>query len=186
MNVKNRIEELRQELNQHNINYYVFDNPEISDIDYDLLLRELETLEKNNPKYITVDSPTQRVGSKPLSAFNNIQHTVPMLSLANAMDENELKEFNDRVKKKLINKNTIEYIGEPKLDGLAVELVYEKGKFIHGSTRGDGIYGEDITANLKTIRAPSVNNSLFLNSVALPKAPKFILLANFSAVVAII
>ena len=153
MDIKGHILQLKKTLNQHNIDYYVYDNPSISDSEYDLLLNELDSLEKKYPKYLSQDSPTQRVGGKPLSEFGNIQHSFPMLSLANAMDENEINEFGKRIKKFLEINNDIEYIAEPKLDGLAVELVYEKGQFSHGSTRGDGNIGEDITSNLKTIKA---------------------------------
>ncbi len=153
MDIKGHILQLKKTLNQHNIDYYVNDNPSISDSEYDLLLNELDSLEKKYPKYLSQDSPTQRVGGKPLSEFGNIQHSFPMLSLANAMDENEINEFGKRIKKFLEINNDIEYIAEPKLDGLAVELVYEKGQFSHGSTRGDGNIGEDITSNLKTIKA---------------------------------
>jgi len=136
----------------HNINYYVNDNPTISDLEYDVLLRELEQLEKNNPQFITLDSPTQRIGGSPLDEFKSITHRIPMQSLANAMNQSDLEKF-DRQIMKLLNIDNVEYIGEPKFDGLAVELVYEKGKFVHGSTRGDGYIGEDITHNLKTIKA---------------------------------
>ena len=152
MGIKSRISKLREELNQHNINYYVYDNPTISDSKYDILLDELEVLENKYPEYLSNVSPTQRVGSKPLSNFQSIDHRLPMLSLANAMNEEGLTEFNTQMSK-LLNKNNIQFIGEPKLDGLAVELVYENGNFVYGSTRGDGFTGENITENLKTIKA---------------------------------
>ena len=152
MDIESHILNLKKNLNQHNINYYVHDNPTISDSEYDLLLQKLESLERKHPKYLTEDSPTQRVGGSPLTEFGSIQHSLPMLSLANAMNEIELEEFDSRIKKFLNNQNDVEYVAEPKLDGLAVELVYKKGKFIHGSTRGDGNVGEDITKNLKTIK----------------------------------
>jgi len=153
MEIKSHIIKLRKKLNEHNIQYYVYDNPSISDFEYDQLLRELDNLEKENPNLITEDSPTQRIGGEPLDSFKTIQHRIPMQSLANAMDLNELIEFNAQILRVLDVKDNIEYIAEPKLDGLAVELVYEKGKFKYGSTRGDGINGEDITSNLKTIQA---------------------------------
>ena len=153
MNILRQIKDLREEINQHNINYYVNDDPIISDGEYDKLLRQLEELERDNPDQITSDSPTQRIGATPLPEFQQLTHRLPMLSLANAMNEDELREFDMQVKRGLGAENEIEYVAEPKLDGLAVELVYEKGKFVHGSTRGDGIKGEDITQNLKTIRA---------------------------------
>ena len=147
-----RIAELRDILQDHNYRYYVLDNPVISDGEYDNLLRELEELENKNPSLITADSPTRRVGAEPVSEFGTIQHRKPMLSLANAMNQDELAGFDERMQKGL-EKNSITYIAEPKLDGLGVELVYENGAFAYGSTRGDGFTGEDITHNLKTIRS---------------------------------
>ena len=152
MEVKDHIEKLRIILNKHNINYYVYDNPTISDSEYDKLLRKLDKLEKDNPQFLVNDSPTQRIGGIPLDDFDSIVHRIPMQSLANAMNEQELQHFDHQIIKSL-DVNNVEYIGEPKLDGLAVELVYEKGQFVYGSTRGDGITGEDITHNLKTIKA---------------------------------
>ena len=153
MNTSNKINDLRSELNDHNYRYYVLDDPVISDAEYDRLLRELQSLEDSHPDLIADDSPTQRVGAPPLDGFGNIRHRIPMQSLANAMDTEEILAFHDRLIRKLGKEQAIEYIAEPKLDGLAVELVYEKGKFVNGSTRGDGTTGEDITQNLKTIRA---------------------------------
>jgi DNA ligase (NAD+) len=153
MNTSNKINDLRSELNDHNYRYYVLDDPVISDAEYDRLLRELQLLEDSHPDLIADDSPTQRVGAPPLDGFGNIRHRIPMQSLANAMDTEEILAFHDRLIRRLGKEQTIEYIAEPKLDGLAVELVYEKGKFVNGSTRGDGTTGEDITQNLKTIRA---------------------------------
>ena len=152
MDIKEQIFQLRKKLNQHNINYYVNDNPTISDSEYDILLKKLILLEKVYPQYSSQDSPTQRVGAIPLKNFETIKHSIPMLSLANAMNEEEIINFDRQVSKNLGTKNTIEYIAEPKLDGLAVELVYHAGKFAYGSTRGDGVYGENITENLKTIK----------------------------------
>ncbi len=153
MNTSNKINDLRSELNDHNYRYYVLDDPVISDAEYDRLLRELQSLEDVHPDLIADDSPTQRVGALPLDGFGNIRHRIPMQSLANAMDTEEILAFHDRLIRRLGKEQAIEYIAEPKLDGLAVELVYEKGKFVNGSTRGDGTTGEDITQNLKTIRA---------------------------------
>jgi DNA ligase (NAD+) len=147
-----RIKELRGIISEHNFKYYILDDPIISDSEYDLLFRELEKLENINKSFISSDSPTQRVGSKPSSKFEVVQHRLPMLSLANAMDDEELTQFNERIKKKL-NINSFEYIAEPKLDGLGVELIYEKGLFVKGSTRGDGLNGEDVTLNLRTIKS---------------------------------
>ena len=149
----NQIQDLRDQLNDHNYRYYVLDDPLISDSEYDQLFRELQKLETDNPNLITEDSPTRRVGAEPLSSFGSWTHRMPMLSLANAMNEDELAAFDIRVKKGLGTEKDLEYMAEPKLDGLAVELVYENGFFVNGSTRGDGITGEDITQNLKTITA---------------------------------
>ena len=166
MDILLQIQLLREEINQHNINYYVNDSPIVSDAEYDQLLRQLDELEKENPKFITPDSPTQRIGAAPLSEFQQLTHRLPMLSLANAMNSNELNEFDEQVKKGLGLEVEIEYVAEPKLDGLAVELIYEKGKFTHGSTRGDGTTGEDITQNLKTIRAIPL---ILLDNAPIPK-----------------
>ena len=155
------VQSLRDKINDHNYRYYVLNDPLISDSEYDQLFRELENLEQKSPELVTQDSPTQRVGTTPLKSFGTIQHSIPMLSLENAMDEDELRSFYERLQKGLNNKNKISIIAEPKLDGLGVELVYENGFFIHGSTRGDGITGENISQNLKTI--PSIPLSLRTN-----------------------
>ena len=152
MNIQNQIKLLIREINKHNIKYYIEDNPSISDQEYDSLFRKLENLEKENPLLINPNSPTQRVGASPLSSFKQVSHRLPMLSLANAMNINQIEEFDIQVKKVLGINSNIDYVAEPKLDGLAVELVYERGEFIHGSTRGDGLIGENITQNLKTIK----------------------------------
>jgi len=150
--IRKRAEKLREEIEYHNYRYYILDQPEISDAQYDRLMRELEKLEEQYPELRTPNSPTQRVGAPPLEEFEIVRHTLPMLSLANAFDETEAKDFDKRVKKLLGTSSDIEYVTEPKLDGLAVELVYERGQFIVGSTRGDGINGENITQNLRTIK----------------------------------
>ena len=150
---KARIDKLREEINEANYYYYVLDSPRISDAAYDRLMKELEKLEKEFPDLITTDSPTQRVGAAPLEEFATVTHTTPMLSLNNAFEEEEVREFDRRVKRSLKTDRDVEYVIEPKLDGLAVELVYLDGRFTIGSTRGDGVNGEDITQNLKTIRA---------------------------------
>ena len=153
MNFADRILKIQEELNNHNYRYYVLDNPIISDYEYDQLLRELEELESAHPELITLDSPTQRIGAAPLTEFGTIKHTIPMQSLSNAMNDEELIAFDTRIKKLLETDSEINYVAEPKLDGIGVELVYRDGIFQHGSTRGDGITGEDITQNLKTINA---------------------------------
>ena len=151
-NIQSEIQSLCEIINQHNIKYYIEDNPVISDYEYDLLLRKLQKLEKKYPTLIQPDSPTQRVGSKPLNKFSTIEHRIPLLSLDNAMNNQEIIDFDMRIKKGLQTNNEIEYILEPKLDGLAVELIYQNGLFKIGSTRGDGNIGENITQNLKTIK----------------------------------
>lgn len=145
--------ELRREIAKHNHQYYVLDNPLISDAEYDRLFSRLLELEKAHPELAAPDSPTQKVGAPPLEKFTTVQHTVPMLSLNNATDEEELREFEERIQRFLKHSDSIEYAVEPKIDGLAVELVYLDGQFTVGSTRGDGVNGEDITRNLKTIRS---------------------------------
>jgi len=150
--IKKKVEKLREEIEYHNYLYYVLDQPEISDAQYDRLMRELEKLEEQFPELRSLNSPTQRVGAPPLEAFEIVRHTLPMLSLANAFDETEARDFDKRVKKFLGSSEDITYVAEPKLDGLAVELVYERGQFVVGSTRGDGVNGENITQNLRTIK----------------------------------
>ncbi|MBI3398145.1 MAG: NAD-dependent DNA ligase LigA [Deltaproteobacteria bacterium] len=147
------IEKLREEINFHNYRYYVLDSPIISDAEYDKLIRRLAELEAKYPKLITPDSPTQRVGAKPLEKFGTIKHTIPMLSIENAFAVEEAKKFDAGVRKGLGISHSVEYVAEPKIDGLAVELVYENGRFAIGSTRGDGYIGEDVTQNLKTIKS---------------------------------
>jgi len=148
-----RIEELREKLHYHNYRYYVLDDPEISDSEYDRLYRELETLEAKNPEPVPPDSPTQRVGAKPSDRFEKVRHRRRMLSLSNALNVDELVRFDERLKKDLGRDGVPEYIVEPKLDGFSVELVYEDGVFVLGATRGDGAVGEDVSANLKTVRS---------------------------------
>ena len=145
--------ELRQQIEKHNFQYHVLDDPLISDADYDRLFRRLVELEKAHPELASPDSPTQKVGAPPLHKFNTVPHTLPMLSLNNATDPEEMTEFEARIQRFLKSSEPIEYTVEPKIDGVAVELVYEDGRFAVGSTRGDGIRGEDITLNLKTIRS---------------------------------
>jgi DNA ligase (NAD+) len=152
-----RAAELRRALEHHNHRYYVLDDPEISDPEYDDLLRELIALEEEHPELQTPDSPTQRVGGRPLERFGQVRHLQPMLSLANARNEDELRAWEKRVKNMLdrqgIADSKIEYVTEPKVDGLAISLVYENGVLARGATRGDGEIGEDMTQNLKTIGA---------------------------------
>jgi len=147
---KKQINKLREEINLHNYKYYVENNPIISDYEFDQLLKKLEQLESEFTDLITSDSPTQRVGETPLEGFITVEHKVPMLSLANTYTYDELREFDERVKK---NVGEVEYAVEPKIDGAGVALLYENGILVRGSTRGDGVRGDEITQNLKTIRS---------------------------------
>ncbi len=149
--VLHRINQLRQEIAEHNHRYYVLDAPSIPDAEYDRLFRELQGLEAQHPGLITPDSPTQRVGAAPLKQFATVIHEVPMLSLENAFDEAELVAFDKRVRQRLDQEGPIEYACEPKVDGVAVSLLYERGRLIRAATRGDGVTGEDITQNVRTI-----------------------------------
>ncbi|ROQ90731.1 NAD-dependent DNA ligase LigA [Desulfosoma caldarium] len=151
--IRQRVEELRELIRYHNYRYYALDDPEISDAEYDELFRELQALEAAHPELASSDSPTARVGFPPLEAFDVFEHPVPMLSLENAMNEEEMVEFHQRVQKMLGVVETIDYTAEPKMDGLAVELLYENGHLSRAGTRGDGYRGEDVTPNVKTIRA---------------------------------
>jgi len=152
---KRKIERLRKDIRQHDILYYVNDSPVISDREYDLLMRELQDLEEKFPEFVCKESPTQRVGGKVSEKFNTVTHNTPMLSLDNTYSVDELREFHARVLKGLGNflSKDIEYFVELKFDGLAVVLTYENGVFVQGATRGDGKEGEDITANLRTIKS---------------------------------
>lgn len=146
-------ESLREQINHHNYRYYVLDDPEITDAEYDQLMRRLEALERAHPEIRTPDSPTQRVGAAPSQEFGVVRHRRMMLSLGNAMSAEEMLEFDRRIKRFLRSDGEIEYVAEVKLDGLAVELVYEDGLLTVGSTRGDGINGEDVTWNIRTIKS---------------------------------
>ncbi|HIE10622.1 MAG TPA: NAD-dependent DNA ligase LigA, partial [Kiritimatiellae bacterium] len=148
---KRRIEWLRKEIARHDYLYYVAARPEISDREYDKLYRELEKLEERFPDLVAPDSPTQRVGGRPLEEFPTVTHRIPMLSLSNAYTPQELRDFDARVSR-ILGDRRYTYIVEPKVDGVAVSLRYERGALVLGSTRGDGVRGDDITANLKTIR----------------------------------
>ena len=147
-----RAAQLRRELEQHNYSYYVLDQPTIADADWDRLFHELVALETEYPELLSADSPTQRVGSKPLAAFASVTHRVPMLSLGNAFSDDDIDSF-DRRCREALDAAEIEYCCEPKFDGLAINLTYEHGSFVQGATRGDGGVGEDVTQNLRTVRA---------------------------------
>ena len=150
--VRERIRRLREEIERHNYQYYVLDRPLVSDADYDRLFRELQQLESQHPELVTPDSPTQRVGAKPLSSFAPLRHRTPMLSLNNAFEAEEVAAFDRRVREAL-GADEVAYSAEPKFDGLAINISYENGLLAHGATRGDGYTGEDVTANLRTIRS---------------------------------
>ncbi len=147
-----RAARLREDIEQHNYRYYVLDDPLISDADFDRLFRELQSLEVEHPELLTADSPTQRVGGAPAAEFSQATHRQPMLSLNNAFEDSEVEAFDRRIREAL-GTDLVEYAVEPKFDGLAISLVYEKGLLIRGATRGDGYIGEDVTANLRTVRS---------------------------------
>jgi len=148
-----RIEVLREQIRRHDHLYYVLDSPELSDAEYDALFRELQTQEDIFPDLRTPDSPTQRVGGEPLSSFPSVQHEAPMLSLDSDQTEEALRRFTDRVERGVDNPSRVAWVVEPKLDGLSIELLYESGLLIRASTRGDGVRGEGITENARTIRS---------------------------------
>ncbi|MGA8260167.1 MAG: NAD-dependent DNA ligase LigA [Arenicellales bacterium] len=150
--MRERARQLAEELNQHNYRYYVLDDPSITDAEYDRLLRELQEIEEAYPELSSPDSPTRRVGAPPLTEFETVVHREAMLSLNNAFSEDEVLAFDQRVRK-LLEVDSLEYVAEPKLDGLAVSLTYERGVLTRGATRGDGRAGEDITLNVRTIRS---------------------------------
>jgi len=150
--IEQRHRSLCEQIEEHNYRYYVLDDPAISDSEFDQLMRELIDLEEQYPDLITADSPTQRVGAKPSNDFPQVEHSTPMLSLANAFGEDELRAFDKRIRDKL-GVEQLEYAAETKLDGLAISLLYEKGSLSRGATRGDGRTGEDVTSNVRTIRA---------------------------------
>ncbi len=149
--MRERMERLRREIEFHNYRYYVLDSPVISDAEYDALFRELQRLEAEHPEFITPNSPTQRVGAEPLEEFTKVEHPQPLLSLANAFNEEEMQAWEERIVR-LLGKPPAEYVIEPKIDGLAVAITYENGHLVRGATRGNGYVGEDATANLRTIK----------------------------------
>ena len=148
-NIEEQIKRLTEEINQHNYNYYMLDNPTISDYDFDQLLNQLIQLEKQYPEYAQPDSPTQRVGGSVTKQFRTVKHVFPMLSLGNTYSEEDLLDFDRRIHE-LVN-GEVEYVCELKYDGLAISLVYENGLLVRAVTRGDGVQGDDVTANVKTI-----------------------------------
>jgi DNA ligase (NAD+) len=149
-----RIEQLRSEIRHHEERYYVHNDPEISDEAFDRLLHELERLEAEHPDLVSPDSPTQRVAGRPSENFATVEHLAPMLSLDNAYDEADLRAFDERVRKGAgLGNSPVGYVAELKIDGLSIALTYEHGRLVRGATRGDGTRGEDVTANVRTIRA---------------------------------
>ena len=145
------MDNLRREIEYHNYKYYIEANPELTDLEFDRLFDELKSLEKEHPELIEPDSPTQRVGGGPIEGFRQVQHEVPMLSIENTYNEDEVREFDHRIRR-LLEGNAPDYIVEHKIDGVSASLVYENGVFAFGLTRGDGTRGDDITHNLRTIR----------------------------------
>ena len=150
MNIKDRMMSITKLLNEANYQYYVLDDPRMPDFEYDRLLRELENLEAENPQYAQPDSPTLRVGGQALSKFEKVTHTVPLMSLQDVFSLEELDQFLLKIQEEYPG---TEFTVEPKIDGLSVALEYENGHFVRGATRGDGVIGEDVTENLKTIHA---------------------------------
>ena len=157
MNPAERISELRRLIRYHEERYYVLNDPEIADAEYDALMLELEALEAENPDLVTSDSPTQRVSGRPAAGFVTVEHAEPMLSLDNAYSEEELREFDARVRRGLAGVGEaieqVDYVAELKIDGLSLALTYENETLVRGATRGDGIRGEEVTSNVRTIRA---------------------------------
>src|SRR5690349_13187667 len=151
--VQARLDDLREQLNHHLYRYHVLDDPEISDAEYDRLYDELKTLEDEHPDLIAPDSPTQRVGAPPSEKFQKFEHPTPMGSLDKITDAAALQKWADDVRKRLDSDEPVAFVIEPKIDGSAINLVYEDGAFVRGATRGDGIQGEDVTPNLRTINA---------------------------------
>jgi DNA ligase (NAD+) len=153
VSVADRLNALRERIRHHEERYYVFDDPEISDAEFDTLMRELQALEADHPDLVTPDSPTQRVGGRAADAFPTVAHRAPMLSLDNAYNEGELRAFDERVRRGLGGVAEVAYVAELKIDGLSIALTYEDGKLVRGATRGDGERGEEVTSNVRTIRA---------------------------------
>ncbi len=181
MDVRGRIEELREQVRYHNRRYYIEDAPEISDAEYDALYAELEALEAEHPELVTPDSPTRRVGGEPLEGFEEVRHSISMLSLANARKTEELREWDARVRRLLgpDEEERLRYVTELKIDGLAVSLLYENGRFVRGATRGNGMVGEDVTQNMRTVRAIPDRLDDEPPAVLEPRGEVFMTLENF-------
>src|SRR5215203_4214373 len=154
MDPLDRIQQLRIQIRHHEEQYYIHNSPEISDEHFDRLLHELEHLEAEHPDLVTPDSPTQRVAGRPTESFPTVEHLAPMLSLDNAYDEDDLRAFDERLRKTAaLGDAVVPYVAEMKIDGLSIALTYQDGRLVRGATRGDGLRGEDVTANVRTIRA---------------------------------
>jgi DNA ligase (NAD+) len=177
----NRVRALRQQIDHHNYRYHVLDDPEVSDAEYDRLLLELKALEEQYPDLITADSPTQRVGATPVSELEEVVHTTPMLSLDNAFSDEDLIAFDRRVRERLESEEPIEYSAEPKLDGLAVSFRYESGRLVQAATRGDGLRGEDITHNVRTIKSVPIELRGTPPKILEVRGEVFMLIAGFKA-----
>ena len=160
-----QLKALREKINDYNYQYYVLDDPSVPDSEYDRQMQALQALEAEHPELITPDSPSQKVGGEPLGAFEQVTHEVPMLSLDNAFEEADLKAFEKRLLDRLKADNKLAFSCEPKLDGLAVSILYENGVLVRAATRGDGQVGENITANVRTI----ANVPLKLRGADLPE-----------------
>ena len=153
MDPATRIQELRQQIRHHEERYYIESAPEISDAEFDALLRELQNLERDHPDLVTTDSPTQRVGGRAAENFASVRHAEPMLSLDNAYNEDELKAFDERLRRGLENfDGPVPYVVELKIDGLGIALQYRDGRLVRAATRGDGTTGDDVSANVRTIK----------------------------------
>ena len=177
--IRSRIEDLREQVRYHSRRYYIEDTPEIPDAEYDALYKELESLEAENPELVTPDSPTQRVGAEPLEGFEKVRHAIPMLSLSNARKPEDLREWDARVRRLLGEDETPRYVTELKIDGLAISLRYESGSLTRGATRGNGTVGEDVTANLRTIRSIPEKLSDGVPEVLEPRGEVYMSLEEF-------
>lgn len=176
-----RVRELREQIERHNYRYYVLDDPTVSDAEYDRLMRELKDIEAAHPQLVTADSPTQRVGIAPVGELREVVHSTPMLSLDNAFTEEDLINFDRRVRERLDDVESVEYAAEPKLDGLAVSFRYEHGVLVQAATRGDGSRGEDVTHNVRTIKAVPVRLRGKAPEVLEVRGEVFMTLAGFKA-----
>ena len=180
-NAAARVRELRTQIDHHNYRYYVLDDPEVSDAEYDRLLNELKSLEQQYPDLVTPDSPTRRVGATPVGELDEVVHTTPMLSLDNAFTDEELVAFDRRVRERLDDIEQVEYAAEPKLDGLAVSFRYESGRLVLAATRGDGLRGEDVTHNVRTIRSVPIELRSNAPSLLEVRGEVFMQIAGFKA-----